>query len=41
MKIKPGEKLPQNDLFYLDDSNEVKKISTIDFIKERLLGFLS
>ena len=28
MKIKPGDKLPQNDFFYLDDSNEVKKIST-------------
>ena len=25
MKIKPGDKLPQNDFFYLDDSNEVKK----------------
>ena len=30
MKIKPGDKLPQNDFFYLDDSNEVKKISTND-----------
>ena len=28
MKIKLGEKLPQNDFFYLDKNNEVKKIST-------------
>ena len=33
MKIKPGDKLPQNDFFYLDDSNEVKKISTHDLFK--------
>ena len=33
MKIKPGDKLPQNDFFYLDDSNEVKKISTNDLFK--------
>ena len=26
MKIKPGENLPQNDFFYLDEKNEVKKI---------------
>ena len=26
MKTKPGDKLPENDFFYLDDSNEVKKI---------------
>ena len=32
MKIKPGDKLPQNDFFYLDDSNEVKKISTSDLL---------
>ena len=25
MKIKPGENLPQNDFFYLDEKNEVKK----------------
>ena len=30
MKIKPGDKLPHNDFFYLDDLNEVKKISTND-----------
>ena len=26
MKIKIGDKLPQNDFFYLDEKNEVKKI---------------
>ena len=40
MKIKPGEKLPQNDLFYLDDSNEVKKISTIDLFKSQKIIIL-
>ena len=35
MKIKPGDKLPQNDFFYLDDSNEVKKISTKDLFKNK------
>ena len=33
MKTKPGDKLPENDFFYLDDSNEVKKISTNDLFK--------
>ena len=33
MKIKPGEKLPQNDFFYLDEANEVKKITTNDLLK--------
>ena len=35
MKIKLGDKLPQNDFFYLDDSNEVKKISTNNLIKSK------
>ena len=35
MKIQIGEKLPQNDFFYLDDSNEVKKISTKDLFKNK------
>ena len=35
MKIKPGDKFPQNDFFYLDDSNEVKKISTSDLFKDQ------
>ena len=33
MKIKPGDELPQSDFFYLDEKNEVKKISTSDLFK--------
>ena len=40
MKIKPGDKLPQNDFFYLDDSNEVKKISTSDLFKNKKVRIL-
>ena len=40
MKIKPGDKLPQNDFFYLDESNEVKKISTSDLFKEKKIIIL-
>ena len=35
MKIKPGENLPQNDFFYLDEKNEVKKIATNDLFKNQ------
>ena len=35
MKIKPGENLPQNDFFYLDEKNEVKKIATNDLFKKQ------
>ena len=35
MKIKPGENLPQNDVFYLDEKNEVKKIATNDLFKKQ------
>ena len=35
MKIKPGDKLPESDFFYLDDANEVKKISTSDLFKSK------
>ena len=38
MKIKLGEKLPQNDFFYLDKNNEVKKISTNDALIEAILN---
>ena len=40
MKIKPGDKLPQNDFFYLNDANEVKKISTNDLFKEKKIIIL-
>ena len=35
MKIKIGDKLPQNDFFYLDEKNEVKKITTNDLLKDQ------
>ena len=35
MKIKLGDKLPQNDFFYLDESNEANKISTNDLIRSK------
>ena len=35
MNIKPGENLPQNDFFYLDEKNEVKKIATNDLFKKQ------
>ena len=35
MKIQLGEKLPQNDFFYLDEKNEVKKITTHDLFKNQ------
>ena len=40
MKIKPGDKLPQNDFFYLDDTNQVKKISTNDLFKSQKIIIL-
>ena len=40
MKIKPGDKLPHNDFFYLDDTNEVKKISTNDLFKDQKIIIL-
>ena len=33
MKIKIGEKLPKTDLFYLDENNNVKKLSILDICK--------
>ena len=40
MKLKPGDELPHNDFFYLDDSNEVKKISTNDLFKSEKIIIL-
>ncbi len=33
MKINIGEKLPKTDLFYLDENNNVKKLSILDICK--------
>ena len=35
MKIKSGDKLPQNDFFYLDGANDLKKITTSELIKDK------
>ena len=40
MKIKPGDKLPECNFFYLDDANEVKKISTSDLFKSKKIIIL-
>ena len=34
MKIKVGDKLPSTELFYLDQSNNVKKIDILDLCKK-------
>ena len=33
MKIKVGDKLPRAELFYLEQSNDVKKIDILDLCK--------
>ena len=33
MKIKPGDELPQSDFFYLDEKNEVKRISQVIYLR--------
>ena len=35
MKIKVGDKLPSSELFYLDQSNNVKKIDILDLCKNK------
>ena len=40
MKIQPGDKLPQSELYYLDDTNEVKKISTNDLFNAKKIIIL-
>ena len=37
MRIKIGEKLPNSELFYLDQNNDVKKIDILDLCKGCLL----
>ena len=37
MKIKVGDKLPNKELFYLDQSNNVKKIDILDLCKNRTI----
>ena len=40
MKIKVGDKLPVSDFFYLNQKNEVKKISTSDIFKNQKIVLL-
>ena len=40
MKIKVGDKLPVSDFFYLNQKNEVKKISTSDIFKNQKIILL-
>tara|TARA_A100001037_G_C14934739_1_gene537706 strand:+ start:373 stop:861 length:489 start_codon:yes stop_codon:yes gene_type:complete len=40
MKIKVGDKLPVSEFFYLDQKNEVKKISTSDIFKNQKIILL-
>ena len=37
MKIKVGDKLPSSELFYLDQSNDVKKIDILDLCKNKTI----
>ena len=37
MKIKVGDKLPSSELFYLDQSNNVKKIDILDLCKNKTI----
>ncbi len=37
MKIKAGDKLPSSELFYLDQSNNVKKIDILDLCKNKTI----
>jgi len=37
MKIKKGDKLPETELFYLDQNNDVRKINTLDLCKGKII----
>ena len=37
MKIKAGDKLPSSELFYLDQSNNVKKIDILDLCENKTI----
>ena len=37
MKIKTGDKLPNSELFYLDQNNDVKKINVLDLCKGKTI----
>ena len=37
MRIKIGDKLPNSELFYLDQNNDVKKIDVLDLCKGKTI----
>ena len=37
MKIKAGDKLPNSELFYLDQNNDIKKIDILDLCKNKTI----
>ena len=37
MKIKIGNKLPSSELFYLDQSNSVKKVDILELCKDKTI----
>ena len=37
MRIKIGDKLPNSELFYLDQNNDVKKIDILDLCKGKTI----
>ena len=37
MRIKKGDKLPNSELFYLDQNNDVKKINILDLCKGKTI----
>ena len=37
MRIKTGDKLPNSELFYLDQNNDVKKIDILDLCKGKTI----
>ena len=37
MRIKIGDKLPNSELFYLDQNNEVKKIDILDLCRGKTI----
>jgi len=41
MRIKIGDKLPNSELFYLDQNNDVKKIDILDLCKDKTIIFVS
>ena len=37
MKLKAGDNIPNSELFYLDQENNVKKINVLDLCKNKII----